>query len=120
VQTVLVVDDEWAIAEWLDSLLTDEGYRVLSANNGKRALQILKDQKPDLLLTDFMMPIMDGPTLLLTMKRDGLDIPVILMSGLPEASVSERCDGYQAFMRKPFREAELLETLRRLLGAPSA
>jgi CheY-like chemotaxis protein len=121
VRTVLVVEDEWAIAEWLGALLADEGYQVVTASNGKRALEFLQDRKPDLLLTDFMMPIMDAPALLHAMKRDGLDgIPVIVMSGLPEASVSERCDGYQAFLRKPFRETELLDALQRLLhsGTP--
>lgn len=115
-RTVLVVEDEWAIADWLDALLGDEGYRVLTASDGKRAIELLKTHRPDLVLTDFMMPIMDAPALLAAMKRDGLDgIPVVVMSGLPEATVSERCDGYQGFLRKPFRETELLATLHRLL-----
>jgi two-component system chemotaxis sensor kinase CheA len=116
VPTVLIVEDEWAIADWLGGLLGDEGYQVVTASDGKQALQLLKNHKPDLVLTDFMMPIMDGPALLAAMRRDGLDgIPVIVMSGLPQASVASRCDGYQAFIRKPFREADLLQTVRRLL-----
>ena len=119
-RTVLVVEDEWAIADWLAVLLGEQGYQVLVASNGKRAMELLKEQRPDILLTDFMMPVMDGPALLQAMKSDGLDgIPVIVMSGLPAASVAERCDGYQALLRKPFREAELLQTLLRLLESSS-
>jgi two-component system chemotaxis sensor kinase CheA len=116
VRTVLVVEDEWAIADWLQALLADEGYSVLVAGNGKRALEFIAAQKPDLILTDFMMPIMDGPAMLSALKRDGVaDIPVIVMSSLPEATVKERCDGYHAFIRKPFRESELLQAIQRLL-----
>ncbi len=114
---MLVVEDEWAIADWLEALLGDGGHDVLVANNGKRALEMMAQTQPDLVLTDVMMPVMDGPSLLGAMKRNGfLQIPVIMMSALPEATVKERCNGYHAFMRKPFRESELLSTVRRVLG----
>ena len=119
VRTVLVVEDEWAIADWLDALLVEEGYHVVVASNGKRAIEILRDQKPDLILTDFMMPIMDGPALLQAIAADAAmaGVPIVVMSSLPEATVVERCKGYRAFIRKPFREAELLQTLSRLLDS---
>lgn len=118
-RTVLVVEDEWAIADWLDALLVDEGYHVLVASNGKRALEIMRDHKPDLILTDFMMPIMDGPALLQALDADAAvaGVPIVVMSSLPEATVLERCKGYRAFIRKPFREAELLQTISRLLNS---
>lgn len=118
-RTVLVVEDEWAIADWLDALLVEEGYHVVVASNGKRAVEILRDQKPDLILTDFMMPIMDGPALLQAIAADAAmaGVPIVVMSSLPEATVVERCKGYRAFIRKPFREAELLQTLSRLLDS---
>lgn len=116
--TVLIVEDEWAIADWLQSLLGDEGHDVLVAGNGRRALELLATHTPDLILTDFMMPIMDGAAMLNALRRDGrADIPVIVMSSLPENTVKERLDGHRAFIRKPFREAELLHTLRRVLDS---
>lgn len=117
-RTVLVVEDEWAIADWLHAVLGEHGYRVLVANNGRRALDLLREHKPDVLVTDFMMPVMDAPALLAAMRRDGIaDVPVVVMSSLPEATVSERLTGHRAFVRKPFRESELLETIERVLNS---
>jgi two-component system chemotaxis sensor kinase CheA len=119
VKTVLVVEDEWAIADWLSAVLGDQGYSVLVANNGRQALELLRDHKPDLVITDFMMPVMDGPALLRAMKLDGVaHTPVIVMSSLPEATVAERCEGYRLFVRKPFREADLLRALEQVWSAP--
>jgi CheY-like chemotaxis protein len=119
VRTVLVVEDEWAIADWLDALLVDEGYRVVVASNGKRALELINEQQPDIIVTDFMMPIMDGAALLRALDgHAGVQgVPIVMMSSLPEATVLERCKGYRAFIRKPFREAELLQTISRLLDS---
>jgi two-component system chemotaxis sensor kinase CheA len=118
VRTVLIVEDEWAIADWLADLLGDEGYRVIVASNGRRALDILKEERPSAVLTDFMMPVMDGAALLVAMQTDGLaDIPVIVMSSLPAAAIAERAKNYRAFLRKPFTETELLSALRGVLPA---
>ena len=116
--TVLVVEDEWAIADWLQSLLAEEGYGVTVASNGRQALDILKHEKPDLVLTDFMMPILDGQQLLAAIRKDPAlaDIPVVFMSSLQEPAVRQRADGYRAFLRKPFRETELLRVLEQVLG----
>ena len=116
--TVLVVDDEWAIADWLATIISEEGHRVLVASNGKRALEILENEGVDLVIADFMMPLVDGPALMSAMKADSrtADIPVIIMTALPESTVRQRLVGYQAFLRKPFREAELLAGLAKVLG----
>jgi two-component system chemotaxis sensor kinase CheA len=118
VRTVLVVDDEWAIADWLQSLLTDEGYDVLVASNGKQALELLRRQDVDLVLSDFMMPILDGPALAGQMAADPAmaDIPIVIMSALQEAAVRQRIDRYRRFLRKPFREADVLQAVRYCLG----
>ena len=116
--TVLVVDDEWAIAGWLDAIISDAGHRVLAASNGKQALEVLENESIDLVITDFMMPLVDGPTLINAMRTElrTADIPVIVMTALPETTVRQRLDGYAAFLRKPFREVELLEAVAKVLG----
>jgi two-component system chemotaxis sensor kinase CheA len=117
VGTVLVVDDEWAIADWLATIISEEGHRVLVASNGKRALEILENEGVQLVIADFMMPLVDGPALMSAMRAESrtADIPVIIMTALPESTVRQRLVGYQAFLRKPFREAELLACLAKVL-----
>jgi CheY-like chemotaxis protein len=108
--TVLVVDDEFGIVELFEAILQDEGYRVLTAVNGKLALEILANERPDLMFLDFMMPVMDGPGVLRAIARNSelVDLPVVLMSSMPESAVAERCSGYMAFMQKPFKIARLI------------
>jgi CheY-like chemotaxis protein len=102
--TVLVVDDEFGIVDVLETILTDEGYRVLTACNGKQGLVRLAEQKPDVVLSDFMMPILGGDGMLRAMAAvpDYQRIPVIIMSSLGEDVIADKCDGYSAFLKKPF------------------
>ncbi|HXS21696.1 MAG TPA: response regulator [Steroidobacteraceae bacterium] len=113
-RTVLVVDDEFGTVEVLVAALEDAGYRVLTAANGRRALERLEENKPDLVISDFMMPLMDGAALVTAMRTNPSfrDIPVIMMSAAPEAALRKHLDGYEAFLRKPFRIPALLEIVR--------
>ena len=116
--TVLVVDDEFGIVDILETILTDEGYRVLTACNGKQGLVRLSAEKPDVVLLDFMMPILGGDGMLHAMAAEPAyqRIPVIMMSSLREDVIAERCKGYAAFLHKPFRAAAVLSTVARVLG----
>lgn len=116
-KTVLVVEDEWAIADWLEVLLSERGYHVLAASNGQQALDILHHEVPDLVLTDFMMPFVDGASLVKAMAEDPRtrDLPVVVMTSLLESAVHERLPGHRAVLRKPFREAELFRLLDQIL-----
>lgn len=117
-RTVLVVDDEFGTVEVLVAALEDAGYRVLTAANGRRALERLEENKPDLVVSDFMMPLMDGAALVRAIRSNPQfrDIPVIMMSAAPETAL--RLDGYEAFLRKPFRVPALLELIASLLNPP--
>src|SRR6267143_6482783 len=103
--TVLVVDDEFGIVDVLETILTDEGYRVVTACNGKQGLVRLSAEKADVILLDFMMPILGGGEMLRAMAAEPAyqRIPVIMMSSLSEDVIAERCNGYAAFLHKPFR-----------------
>ena len=117
---MLVVDDEFGTVEVLVAALEDAGYRVLTAANGRRALERLEENKPDLVVSDFMMPLMDGAALVRAIRSDPQfrDIPVIMMSAAPETALRKRLDGYEAFLRKPFRVPALLELIASLLNPP--
>jgi len=118
VQTILVVDDELGAIEVVTTALEDEGYRVLSAANGRHGLEKLAESAVDLAVIDFMMPLLDGVAMGRAMKQDPAlhNIPIIMMSAVGESLVRERFDGYSAFLRKPFRINILLEVVRRVLG----
>jgi CheY-like chemotaxis protein len=119
VRTVLIVEDEWAIADWLEVLLSENGYNVLSAGNGRAALDILHRETPDLVLTDFMMPFVDGAGLIAAMQGNPAtrDIPIVVMTSLLESVVRDRVVGYRAYLRKPFREADLMKVVGEILGS---
>ena len=116
--TVLVVDDEFGIAELFDAVLTDEGHRVLTAMDGRDGMEILATERPDLIFLDFMMPVMDGAAMLdaLLIDPNLRDAPIVMMSSMPAETVAERCSGYVAIMRKPFRISEIMDLTERLLG----
>jgi CheY-like chemotaxis protein len=119
-QTVLVVDDEFGVAEVVQSILEDEGYRVATAINGKQALARLNEVTPDLIMLDYMMPIMDGTQTLIAIRNNATfaRIPVIMMSSLEEVSVRETCTDYDFFIRKPFRAVAVLKAVQQLLAHP--
>lgn len=118
--TVLIVEDEFAIADLLEMVLTDEGYRVLLAANGRQGLERLAEgPRPDLVLSDYMMPVLDGAGLIRAMRESEAqrDIPCIVMSSMPEANVRERIDSYAGFVRKPFQLAALVRLVAAILDA---
>ena len=105
--TVLVGDDEFGIAELIVDVLAG---RVVIASNGRQGLEALARECPFLVFLDYMMPVLDGAGVLGGMTKDASlnGVPVVMMSSIPEAAVAERCRGYSAFMRKPFRIAEVM------------
>lgn len=117
-KTILLVEDEFGIATALTLILEDEGYRVFSAANGRKALDRMGEIAPDLVVTDFMMPVLDGAALgqALRADPDWKDIPIVMMSAVPEESVAKRFDGYTAFLRKPFTLPGFLGLVTRILG----
>ncbi len=113
--TVLVVDDEASIRDLVAVMLSDEGYHVVSAQNGQEALRLVAEKQPDLVLTDWMMPVMGGEKLLQSLHDgySGKGTAVIVMSAAlnPEFESTR----VAAFLPKPFDLARLLETVREVL-----
>jgi CheY-like chemotaxis protein len=120
-QTVLVVDDEFSIGEVLEAILTDEGYRVVTAINGNHAMERLAGNRVDLVLSDLMMPVMDGGALFKALRGDPRysSIPFVLMCSLPEPNIADRISGYTAFLHKPFMVNDVLDVVAKVLGPPT-
>ena len=116
-KTILIVDDEFGVLEVLEFILNDAGFKVVSAVNGQEALARLEETRPDLAIVDFMMPILDGNAVIKAIRSDNRlrDIPIILVSALPEKTIRERCDGYDTFLRKPYKTEQLIEEISKLI-----
>ena len=104
---VLVVEDDHAIREVLMLVLDAEGYDVLSATNGLQALGEVRHSRPDLILLDLMMPVMDGETFLAACRicPDCREAPIIVMSAarnLAQRAPALRSQGVRAYLAKPF------------------
>jgi CheY-like chemotaxis protein len=117
--TILVVEDEFGITEVLQSALADAGHTVVTAINGKQGLELLKESGPELVILDFMMPVLDGLGMLRAMREipEYRGIPAILMSSLPESAVTTAANGiYAGFLRKPFQLREAVAMVNRVLN----
>ena len=108
--TILIVDDEEPVRQLVSAVLTDGGYRTLQAIHGAQAMEIIGKERPDLVLSDVMMPVLSGAELCRRLKAnaDTENMPVILMSSA--GGQSAHGAGCDAFLDKPF-DLENLESL---------
>lgn len=117
--TILLVDDDPSCTALLKRYLESEGYEVLSAKNGQQAIDLLNQTPPDLIITDVMMPKMDGYELLQEIRQDPMTnwIPVIFLSAKSLSSDRLRglSAGANAYIVKPFNVDELMIQVKSLL-----
>jgi CheY-like chemotaxis protein len=114
---VLIVEDEEPIAQALAYIVEDCGYRALIAAHGKQALEVLREHQPQLIITDLMMPLMDGRALIAHLRQSGRPLPpIVIMSAAGKRSVED--SGADAVLPKPFEVAEVELLLRRFLPPP--
>jgi two-component system response regulator MprA len=120
VKRVLVVDDEPALRHAFADVLSDAGYEVATASDGRAALETIRAEKPDLVVMDVMMPGLDGVEVSQAIRARP-DVPkpfVILMSaGVNRVRLDGAADG---FLAKPFDLDELLDLIERLIGPGEA
>jgi len=122
--TVLLVEDEDAVRAFGARALKNKGYNVLEANSGEAALEVLKDggETVDLLITDVVMPRLDGPSLVRKVRETRPDMPVIFISGYAEDSFRKRL-GREAgihFLPKPFSLKDLAGKVKEVIGEEAA
>ncbi|WP_417449606.1 response regulator [Kordiimonas sp.] len=117
--TILIVEDEDPVRMFASRALSNKGYRVLEAASGEAGLEILMDDEEtiDLLISDVVMPNMDGPTLVKEARQVFPDLPVIFVSGYAEDMVRQNLeDDKFLFLPKPFSLKELAEQVKGILG----
>jgi DNA-binding NtrC family response regulator len=112
--TVLVVDDEAANLESLERIFTREGMRTFVASSGARALELCRQHRIDVVLTDLMMPGMDGLSLLKALGTVAPDAAVVVMTayGTVESAVSAMREGAYDFVEKPLKRVQIVKTVK--------
>jgi len=116
--TVLLVEDEATVRAVAERALSRKGYRVLTAGNGEEALEVLaRGEEIDLLVSDVVMPVMDGPTLVAKARETLPHLPIVFMSGYAEEQLRKSIEipGF-AFLPKPFSVQQLAEAVRDALS----
>lgn len=115
--TILIVEDDESILEVVTQVLEAEKYKVLTATNGKIALQLLHEyQQPCLILLDMMLPVMNGWEFLEELKKSGstlANIPVVITSAAGNAAVASAVKQTQGYIRKPIDLDTLLTTVKK-------
>jgi two-component system cell cycle sensor histidine kinase/response regulator CckA len=119
--TILLVEDEEAVRSFAARALRMRGYNVLEASGGEEALEIVKSgaSKIDLIITDVVMPNMDGPTMVRNVKASHPDLPVIFMSGYAEEAFRRNDQSSEDihFLPKPFGLKQLAAKVKEVLSA---
>lgn len=111
---VVVVDDEPHLSFLLRIVLEKAGYQVIEAANGEVALEHVAEASTQLVVTDRMMPVMNGPTLIARLRANPTtaSIPIVMVSSNPDTTVDA-----DAFVNKPFEPDELVRVAERLIEA---
>ena len=115
---VLVVEDDTAVGQVVADLLADEGYQVRWATDGQAALAVLEGWRPDVIVLDLTMPVMDGRAFRAAQQRLAKEVarvPVVVLSGLRQAHATAEELGAAAALTKPFDLDELVTTIERVL-----
>jgi CheY-like chemotaxis protein len=121
---ILVIDDEPVIGHIVRLLLESEGHLVLVADDGSRGYATACRQRPEMIILDVMMPVMDGFAVLEALQADHRTaaIPTVMLSAIQNEGVEQRCYGLGAkgYVRKPFDAEGLLEAVNTVLrGEPT-
>lgn len=115
--SVLIVDDAAFSRRMLRKYLQADGYEVLEAGNGKEGLEIVRERKPDCVLTDLLMPDVDGFQFLENLQKEGLTTPTIIISAdIQDTSREQGMKmGAIAFLNKPPKEDEVRQAVRKVI-----
>jgi two-component system, cell cycle sensor histidine kinase and response regulator CckA len=118
--TVLLVEDEPMVRTVAERALTRHGYTVITANNGEEALDVInRGDEITLLISDVVMPGMDGPSMVREARKTRPQLPILFMSGYAEEQLRKSIDiDKVAFLPKPFSVQELAEAARKALTPP--
>jgi len=121
---ILIVDDDPDILEGIITILSAQAYRLATARDGKKCIQMLAEEKPDLLILDLLMPHMDGWGVIREMRSEPLfaDVPILILTTVIEDASRRRYEletgmamDVQDYVQKPAKPVDLLKRVEKLL-----
>jgi CheY-like chemotaxis protein len=122
-KTVLIVDDEPDVVTWISTLLEDNGYSTVSAQNGEEALNRIKEARPDLVTLDISMPGTSGVRFYRDMKENDewKTVPIVVVTGISDdfkqfISTRRQVPPPEGYISKPIEEKEILDLVKKLIG----
>jgi len=119
-KTILIVDDEQDTLDFLSYVLPKRNYKVITVDNGFDALQTIREQHVDLVLSDIAMPDMDGYELYSQIRNFGDTIPIVMMTGFGydpnHVLVKAKKDGLHDIIFKPFEVDDLIHMIKKAIG----
>jgi DNA-binding response OmpR family regulator len=116
---ILIVEDDPTVVAFLTNLFQDHGYEVCSATDGFEALEVMREERPDMVTLDLEMPKEWGTRFYRKFKKDETlkDTPVLIISGMPSRHLSVR--GAVAYLHKPFKAEDVIRLVRETIGESS-
>jgi two-component system chemotaxis response regulator CheY len=117
-QTILITDDTMFMRFTLKNMLTGFGFEVVEATNGLEAVEKYEEHKPDLVLMDITMPVMDGISATKAIKEQHPDAKVVMCSAMGQKNMVVEAiqAGARDFIVKPFQPERVLESIKKLIG----
>ena len=113
--TVLIVDDESGITAMLADRLSFAGYLTIAADSADRAIELVRERNPDVIITDLYMPQRDGAQFVVQLREEGFETPVIMMSAGVEGEVAALRAQAIGYLEKPFNMNDAIDVIERAL-----
>lgn len=114
IKTVMIIEDDGDIRKYINELLLDQGYSIIEASDGVRALDLVEKKRPDLIILDLGLPNLSGETVLTDVRKKYSDLPVIILTG--KDSVTDIVKGFNLgaddYLTKPFKGEELIARIK--------
>jgi DNA-binding response OmpR family regulator len=116
IMKILLADDSKTQREIVAAFLSEEGFDVSTASDGREVMEALERDRPELLILDIVMPEVDGYTVLRELKKNNLKVPVIIVSRKEKEAMEDLLyfEDYAYYLQKPFRPQELLEKIKNI------
>lgn len=118
---ILVIDDAKFSRKRVTSPLEEAGYEVVQAGNGQEGLNAVENQQFDGIVTDLLMPVMDGIDFITEVRKQGIETPVIVVTADIQKTTRKKCEdlGVNGFINKPFLPEDLLKEVNQIFPTTS-